>query len=263
MAETMIVDADELFEEDNIPTESEETPSVEVTESETPPEPKEEEVEIEVEGKTPTVDKEQTEVARLRNQIQELQTQLLNLAAQPKEVPVAPKEKPKEEELTRSQLAKIIQENADNPEVILNVMDYIAEQKTKKVKNEAFEELSQSNWEREIAGNANQILAEDKDGYIKSNPNVKDKIDQVKRNLKWDNHPAGDLAAYALIRFSEGLTNEVKEAVKEETPKPNMGKMDRTKVTSPPAQGKKKLTSEQLAMAKKLGVKPETYARFV
>jgi hypothetical protein len=172
---------------------------------------------------------------------------------------------PKEEErLTKAQLKQILVENADNPDVLLNVVDYIAEQKTKEVKKQAFEELNNSSWERELAGTANQVLAEDKDGYLAKNPQVKDKIGQVMKNLRLEKHPAGALAAYALIRFGEGLGGSAAPAEKAVEKAANKGKMDKTRTPAKVAAGNKKLTPEHLEMAKKLGIKdPNLMARFI
>lgn len=267
MAETIVIDADEAYESSQ-KAEPDAAEGVEEVSEAAAEEGAEGtgDVEIEVEGKKTQIDSEGSEVGQLRGQIRELQDELLRVSARLQQ-PVPEVKAPKEEEqLTRAQLAQIIAENSDKPEVLLNVIDYMAEQKTKAVKNEAFKELSESNWHREIAGSANQVLMEDRDGYIAANPRIKEKIGQVAKNMKWENHPAGALAAYALIRLGEGFVSQ-EEAKKVSAGKPQKetktASMDKTRSLSA---GKKnnKLTAEHLEMAKRLGIKdPNLMARFI
>jgi hypothetical protein len=257
MAEAMIIDADSFDM-----TEPAESETVEIeTEDKVEKEPsKEEEISIEVEGKGPSVETEDSKVAKLEAMVRELQGEILKVSQQPK---VAAIETPKEEKLTRQQLMQILEQAPEDrkTEVMLNIVEYMAEEKTKAVKKEAFEELNQSQWHREVAGTANRVLIEDKDGYIAAHPGIQTQIDEVTRNLRLGDNPAGRLAAYAMIRFGEGLGKEtpVEPAKGKELPK---GKMDKTR---PPLTNTKTsgLTAEHYEMAKKLGVKPETMARFV
>lgn len=271
MADSIIIDADEAYEglrQGEVEGKEGETSSNAAGTAEESA--GDEGVEIEVEGKKPSIEAETSEVGGLKAQIQELQQELLHMSSRmqaAQQVQAAPKEAPKEEQLSRAQLAQIIAENQDKPEVLLNVIDYMAEQKTKSVKEQAFKELSESNWTREIAGNANQVLAEDRDGYIAANPQVKDKISQVMKNMRWEGHPAGALAAYGLIRLSESLSapKGEEEAEKAVVAAKTSAKMDKTRSLSAAAKsGSNKLTKEHLEMAKRLGIKdPNLMARFI
>jgi len=275
MSDTIIVDADSEYEssvktaeknaENTIETEPEET-EFEETES------IQDEIEIETESKTPSIETQGSEIAQLKATIKELQDQILQMSAMSAQTresvdPVKSKTvNTEEEQLTKDQLAQIIAENGDKPKVLLEVIDYIADQKAKAAKYQAFEEVSQSNWEREIAGHANQILAEDRDGYLAANPTVKNKIGQVMRNMRWEKHPAGALAAYALIRLGEGLVKKEETLSAEKEKKLSSGKMDKTRLSTAIKEGgkNKKLTKEHLEMAKRLGVKDvNLMARFI
>lgn len=215
------------------------------------------EVEIEVEGKGTKIESEDSKVSSLEAQIRELTNEVLKLSATKKE-PVPDVVKPKtEERLTRGQLVQIMKEHADDPEVMLNVIDYLADQKTKEVRDETVKDLNYKQWHSNLAGTANRILAEDQDGYLKSNPQIKQQLKEAATNLGLSDHPVGELAAYAIMRLGE----QVKGNKAPEKEVPNKGKMDKTKA-KPPIE-KTGLNADQLAMAKKFGVKPETYAQFV
>lgn len=273
MAETIIIDADDDSYE-GYSAEEDQGTAVEITDDESPPTGDDskissEEDEVEVEGKQTTVSTEKDEVSRLKDEVRELRSALLQTVQQVKQAP-AVTTAPKEEKVTKAQLIQILNENKDpetgniRPDILMNVLDYLVDERTTEVKQKAFEELNQSSWEREIAGVSNRVLNEDK--YLAQNPDLNAKIDEIANNLKLGGHPAGRLAAYALIRLSAGDESNA-APVTSAVPKnrtANSGKMDKTHVGNISAKSKStKLTQEQLQMAKRFGVKPETYARFV
>lgn len=226
----------------------------------------EDELEIEVEGKGKGVDKEESEVVKLRSEVSSLKDEILKLVSQKPDKVIELKDD-KKEKLTHSQIVGILSENKDKdnfPEILANVVQYIAENTAADVKNKTMEEVSHKQWASNLSGLSNQILSSDDDGYLAANPKIKDELDDMAKNMGLSDHPVGKLAAYSIYRLIEG-----NKAVKEKRAKGDITKgsetrtrtMDKTRVSS--NAGKVTLDASQLAAAKKFGVKPETYAMFV
>lgn len=271
MAESIVIDADEAYEAQESAevvkdaSDAEGVSAGAADASAVGEQDKEDEVEIETESEASSVETPNNEIGQLKTTIRELQDQLLQMSARVREPAEAVKPKVEEEQLTRAQLAQIISENSDKPEVLLNVIDYMTEQKTRAVKKQAFEELSHSNWEREIAGVANRILTEDRDGYLAANPDAMKKAIQIAKNLRLEGHPAGVAAAYSLVRLIESLSGKEEKVVVPSVKKVSSSKMDKTRSLAESKRGSnKKLTKEHLEMAKRLGVKDvNLMARFI
>lgn len=228
---------------------------------------KSQEDEVVIEGKETTVEvkKDDTE-STLRREISELKDEVLRLSSR-KETPKETK-KDDSEKLTRGQIVAILKEHKDDPEVLLNVIEHMAEQKGAALRDETLKDVSYRQWHGHLAGVSNQILDEDADGYLAANPKVKSGLDSYAENLGLKDHPVGKLAAYAIMRLSESAKAKPKEDVKEskvgekKETLTNKGKMDKTR-TFDKLDKNYGLTPEQLQVAKKFGVKPETYAKFV
>ena len=227
----------------------------------------EDDVEIEVEGKGKQVDKEESETSKLQKEISTLKDQILELATRRKEKVIEPKDE-KKEKLTHAQIVGILKENkdADNfPEILANVVHYIAENTASEIKNKTMEEVSQKQWASNLSGTANRILSEDKDGYLAANPKVKSELPEMAKNMGLQDHPAGELAALAIYRLLEGAKAKDEDSksdkTKESKPSNSTRVMDKTRISS--QSSKVTLNATQLAVAKKFGVKPETYAMFV
>jgi hypothetical protein len=88
-------------------------------------EKKEPDVEVEVEKKE-TISTDKSEVAELKKQLQELQGDLLKVSTTEREP--KRKEESKKEKLSRAQLVQLMKEHKDDPEVLYNISEYIAEQ---------------------------------------------------------------------------------------------------------------------------------------
>lgn len=225
------------------------------------------EPEVEVEGKTKTsIETEENESSFLRKEIAALKDEILKLSTRPKEKPpeLASKEPEKTEKLTRAQIAKIMSEHKDDPEVLLNVIDYMAEQKANEIKDTTVKDINYRQWHSNLSGVANKIISEDEDGYLAANPKVMDQLGVMAQNLGLSDHPIGNLAAYAIYRLSEMAKAKPKEdAESPKVSKPtNSRVMDKTRTSSTTSKTHG-LTADQLAVARKFGVKPETYAKFV
>lgn len=226
----------------------------------------EDELEIEVEGKEKTVDTEESEVSKLRSEVSSLKGEILKLVSQKPDKVIEPKDD-KKEKLTHSQIVGILKENkdADNfSEILANVVKYIAEDTASEIKNKTMEEVSHKQWASNLSGLSSQILSSDDDGYLAANPKIKGELDDMAKNMGLSDHPVGKLAAYSIYRLIEG-----NKAIKEKGAKGDITKgsetrtrtMDKTRISA--QTGKVALSPTQLAVAKKFGVKAETYAKFV
>jgi hypothetical protein len=238
--------------------EKEDTPEVDVKKSE-------EEFEIEVEGEEKGVVTEEKEADKLRRELADLKDEVLRLSSrreEPKQAP--PPQEAKPEKLTRGQIAKILEEHKDDPEVLLNVIDYMSEQKALEIKDTTVKDMNQHQWASNLSGIANRVLADDEDGYLAANPNVVRGLEEMAGNLGLNNHPIGKLAAYAIYRLSSAAktSSKVDDKSTKATKELKTRVMDKTR-TSGKSNKSFGLTDVQLEVAKKFGVKPETYAKFV
>ena len=227
----------------------------------------EEDVEIEVEGKGKTgVETDETEVSKLQKQVSTLTEEILKLSSRKPEK-IEPK-KEKEEKLSIEQIVGIIEDHKDKPNfatVITNAMKYIAEDVASGVKNKTMEEVSHKQWSSNLSGTANRILSEDNDGYIAANPKLKGELPDMAKNMGLQDHPAGELAAYAIYRLLEGAKAKDKDSkvdkTKESKTTNSSRVMDKTRTSA--QTGKVTLTSGHLDAIKKLGADPQLYAMFV
>jgi hypothetical protein len=238
----------------DVETEDKETPDLEI---------KDEEPEIEVEGEDKEVQTEVKETETLRREIGELKDQIIKLSSRREE----PKKEPtegKQEKLSRGQIAKILTEHKDDPEVLLNVIEYLSEQKALEIKDSTVKDMNQQQWSSQLSGVANRVLSDDEDGYLAANPKVVEGLEDMAGNLGLSNHPIGKLAAYAIYRLTNVAKAKSKEGDKPKVDKEVSSKrvFDKTRASDKVSKGYG-LTQAQLDAARKFGVKPETYAKFV
>ncbi len=219
------------------------------------------EVEVEVEGK-PKI--EDTELADLKRQLGEAKSEILQLSTTIHGLKKGTGEETKSDEkpkLSRHQIIGILKEHGQDPEVLLNVIDYLAEEKALSTRDEALKSVSQDQWSSNLRGVSNRILSEDK--YLQTNVELKSNLSEMSKNLGFADHPAGLLATYAIYRLSEfnKESSDDVESKRVETAKRVRGM---EKPRTPDAQTKQVgLSTEQLQVAKKLGVDPKLYAKFV
>jgi hypothetical protein len=243
----------QIFSVDDIDTEEVVAPEPEAE--------KPDETEIEVEGKK-DVDVEESETKKLNKELQELKGEILKLSQKKDVVPPPKAETP--EKLTRQQIVGILKEHKDDPEVLANVIEYLAEQKATDIKDSTVKDMNYKQWSSNLSGIASKILHDDEDGYLAANPKVSGSLNEYAENLGLRDHPVGKLAAYAIMRLSEQVKAKPVEDVKStkaET-KPSTRVMDKTRTFDQLSKAKG-LTADQLAVAKKFGVKPETYVKFL
>lgn len=250
------------FSVDDMDRDSTETESEEGAES-TPESA--DELEIEVEGKDKgVIETEETENDKLRKELSSLKDEILKLSARREERPPVEPTTKDPDKLTRGQISQILKEHKDDPEVLLNVIDYMAEQKAMETRDSTVKDLNYKQWHTQLAGTANRLLADDEDGYLAANPTVAKGLDDMANNLGLGNHPIGRLAAYSIYRYSELVKDRSRKDEKSSREKEITSKrvMDKTR-TSSTSSKTFGLTEAQLTVAKKFGVKPETYAKFV
>jgi len=226
-------------------------------------ETKDAEVEIEVEGEDKEVEIETKETDTLRREVSDLKDQIIKLSTRREE----PKKEPigdKPEKLTRGQIAKILTEHKDDPEVLLNVIEYLSEQKALEIKDSTVKDMNHQQWSSQLSGVANRVLSDDEDGYLAANPKVVAGLEDMAENLGLTNHPIGKLAAYAIYRLTNVAKAKSKEGDKPKVDKETTNKrvFDKTRTSDKVSKGYG-LTQTQLEVARKFGVKPETYAKFI
>ncbi len=224
--------------------------------------PEESEEEVEIEGKDTKIVKEpESETVLLRREIRELKDELLKSVSK-KESPT--KTDDKEDIITDGQLIKLLEDHKDQPHVMLNIMKHVAEQQAKTTRDATLKDVNHRQWHSNLSGIAKKIMADDEDGYLAANPKVVSSLEEYMTNLGLSDHPVGKLAAYAIIRLSEVVKAKAEKVDKTTTvkAKETTKSMDKTR----PFDKLEKtlgLSPEHLAAAKKFGVKPETYAKFV
>ena len=233
--------------------------------------PDEDEPEIEIEEKTKV---EVSETAELKRLLADTQKDLLKVSQSLHDLTTKEKETPKgkEEKLTRSQVVNILKEHKDDPEVLFNVIDYLAEEKAVSTRDKTLEDVNRKTWEGNLSGLSGRILAEDK--FLSTKPEHRGIVAEYARNLGLDNHPAGHLAAHAIYVLSE-LNKDpstlfsvygkpTSEANSERVDAIKRTKtLDKTKTPSAKVGGGVGLSSEEAEIAKKFGVNPKLYARFL
>ncbi len=225
--------------------------------------PKLDDDEVEIEGKRAKVEVEETELSKVRKELQDVKDELLKVSVR-KETKPDTKKVDVPEKLTRSQIVGILKEHKDDPEVLLNVIEHMAEQKAEATRDTTLKDVNYRQWHSNLSGISNRILSDDEDGYLAANPKVKNGLDEYAENLGFKDHPVGKLAAYAIMRLSETVKAKPKGDDKstEGDKGKDKGKMDKTRAFDK-LDKNLGLTPEMLAAAKKFGVKPETYAKFV
>ena len=233
--------------------------------------PDEDEPEIEIEEKTKV---EVSETAELKRLLADTQKDLLKVSQSLHDLTTKEKETPKgkEEKLTRSQVVNILKEHKDDPEVLFNVIDYLAEEKAVSTRDKTLEDVNRKTWEGNLSGLSGRILAEDK--FLSTKPEHRGIVAEYARNLGLDKHPAGQLAAHAIYVLSE-LNKDpstlfsvygkpTSEANSERVDAIKRTKtLDKTKTPSAKVGGGVGLSSEEAEIAKKFGVNPKLYARFL
>lgn len=180
-----------------------------------------------------------------------------------------PKQEAPPETLTPDQIKQLLKEHGDDPEVMYNLVQYIAGQSSREQTN--VNELSQ--------------LKKQSDNYVYQRwPSMADesselfqKTHETAKSLRVADHPLGDYLALATL-ICEELPNIQKQSYEEGRTSALKGKAEKTRkqtiktnVLTPSGSGKEKetggeLPSEFLATAKQMGMSPsqrKVYATLV
>ncbi len=212
----------------------------------------------------------QTQVTDFRKKLEEAEKRELELAQQlqnirrqtaPLDV-VKPPDAPEGEKLSRTQLLAIVKEHKDDPEVLLNVIDYISEQKALGIRDKTVEDIDQRTWHTNLSSIENRAISEDP--VLSKRPDIVEKLPAMAAALRIDKHPFGRYLAYLAYRAGNDTGGAAEaaaaaEATRVEDLKKKKG-LDPTKV---PTKKTVTLTKEQADMAQRFGVSPQTYARFI
>jgi hypothetical protein len=224
----------------------------------TPDETEEEEVEEEEEEDEQAlsevqeqVKKESEHLQNLKDSIKAEQTRLHSIRQEKQEAKAGDEETP----LTDAQLMGILEEHKDDPATMLNVIKYVSKQRDAEVIDSA--EISRSKKEIDTALTQNFPDLAINDSELRTN------IDSVKKTLRCDDHPYGDLfgVAVSIYRDLDVIRKEAFEAGKNEAlgVKANDKRVKgiKEKKLAPKGKGSKQkeegsLTSDQVETAKRI-----------
>ncbi len=205
------------------------------------------------------------ENAELKRQLLAISEELKKLKDDKKEKPVEAPKEPKEPKepggLDYSQIASLIREHGDNPEVLANIISYVAQAEASrvasKIRDEAIERVTFQQWYNSVKTASDAIVHQ----LLTKKPDLEPMIPVVAERLALDHHPAGRLSAALLLLHAMDMQNEKKDAVDTRRVEELKTKksLDKTRGSS----GTSKLTKEQLEVANRLGIDPDTYAKFL
>lgn len=241
----------------------------------------EDEVEIVVEGEEPLVvtkttegeepdelTKLQTDATELQRKLQEAEQRELRLAQdlQNARRTTAPavEEKPtkvNEEKISHTQLVAIIKEHGSDPEIMANVISHMAKQEALSIRDKTVEDIDQRTWHQNLSSIEGRAIAEDP--VLSKRPDIVDKLPAMAAALKLDKHPFGRYLSFLAYRAGNEITTDVATDAAEATRVADLEKkkgIDKTKTL-----GKKSITmtKEQSDIAKRFGVSPQLYAKFI
>jgi hypothetical protein len=217
--------------------------------------------------------KVEEDIKAIRSELDSLKKDKKNLQIALHKERQGKKEAPKDDVvLTDKQLQSIIEENPDNPEVLLRVTRYMAEKIAKGEKAAAISEVDVSQKSKAV----NKLLLDRYPALADDSSEMRTEIDQVKESLGIADSPFGDAFAVG-VRVVENLptllTNAYekgkKDALGTVAEKKRGDKIDDTKL-SPKGSGKStvvtELTADQSSTAKQLNLSPSAakiYAKLV
>ncbi len=240
----------------------------------------EDEVEIVVEGEEPQVAKTtdgeapdeltklQTDAAELQRKLQEAEQRELRLAQDLQAVrrvtaPVV-EEKPTkvdEEKISHAQLVAIIKEHGSDPEIMANIISHMAKQEALSIRDKTVEDIDQRTWHQNLSSIESRAIAEDP--VLSKRPDIVEKLPAMAAALKLDKHPFGRYLSFLAYRAGNEVTTDASTDAAEATRVADLEKKKGIDKTKTP--GKKSITmsKEQSDMAKRFGVSPQLYAKFI
>ena len=210
----------------------------------------------------------QTDAAELQRKLSEAEQRELRLAqdlqaARRTTAPVVEPATTKvdEEKLSRAQLIAIIKEHGSDPEIMANVISHMAKQEALSIRDKTVEDIDQRTWRQNLSSIEGRAIAEDP--ILSKRPDIVDKLPAMAAALKLDKHPFGRYLSFLAYRAGNEVTTDATIDAAEATRVADLEKkkgIDKTKTSS-----KKSVTmsKEQSDMAKRFGVSPQLYAKFI
>lgn len=242
--------------------------------------PPEDDLEVVVEGEVPPTgsDKErppdeltklQTSLTDLQRKLQDAEQRELALAQElhTTKKGAAPATKSVDdtgdEKITRAQLVSIIKEHGSDPEIMANVIQHIAAQEARTIRDKTVEDIDQRNWATNLTSIEGRAIAEDP--ILSKRPDIIAKLPSMAEALRLDKHPMGRYISYLLYKAGSdaGESDPGKTAAAEATRVADLEKNKGLDKTKTPAKKQVTLSKDQADMADRLGVSRNLYARFV
>jgi len=162
-------------------------------------------------------------------------------------------------QLTKAQLKQILEDNKDDPDTLMNVVEYIAEQTATGISSEKVNAAEVNRKKGEL----DSLLADRYPDINDPGSDIRVEVDAAKKNLGLETHPYGDYFATAAIVF-DGLPDLLEDAYKkgkgetgdtaEEKRKKDI-KAKKLPTSKGKATGGESLTASQLETAKQMGLK--------
>ena len=240
--------------------------------------PAEEEVEIEVEEEAEkSADKGpdlKAENERLQQQLLDVGNDIRSLKAQMEDREEEPKKGKKQaavpegDEISDEQLLAVMEEHKDNPGVLLRVYKHLAENAATKVatgiRDETMRNVEYQQWHRELRTHNDGVMGP----VYQGNPQLKSVVSDTTKRLGLDKHPMGEVLAFSLIQYAKGQEKETGKAGEKEAKRveeiDKVKGLDKTRREGDKgSKGKISLSAEQRAVADKLGVAHDVYAKFL
>lgn len=252
------------------------SPTIQPTETKTVPE---DELEIVVEGEeTPAqvvttteqpdeLTKLQIDAAELQRKLSEAEQRELRLAqdlqaARRTTAPVVEaKSTVDEEKLSHTQLVAIIKEHGSDPEIMANVIAHMAKQEALSIRDKTVEDIDQRTWHQNLSSIETRAIAEDP--ILSKRPDIVDKLPAMAAALKLDKHPFGRYLSFLAYRAGNEVTVDPTMNAAEATRVADLEKKKGIDKTKTPNKKSITMTKEQSDMAKRFGVSPQLYAKFI
>lgn len=164
--------------------------------------------------------------------------------------------------LTKAQLTGLIEEHKDDPNTMLNIIEYVSKQAASKTKKDAVNEIEISQTKRQ----ADEFMTQNFPDVQKEGTELKGIVDETRSKLFLDDHPLSDqLTLGALIMydlenikkasFEQGKEESLKGKAEDKRKKDvNDKKLTPSGKKGGDKKGESSLTSDQEDVAKRLGL---------
>lgn len=216
------------------------------------PEDKPQEVKAEAEPSDKKAADYEKKLAEKDQELLKLSWRLEQLEKDRQEKPApSPPKKEEEQEYTDQQLKAYLEEHDNSPEAQIQVHNYIAKREARKERAAAEQAFAATATAKEFRDLEAQVLGKRSD---LEDPVIVGKVRNLRSSLNLDQHPGGNLLAYALFKLYETESAvQKKDAQEARDKKARAANLDRSK--TPPKPKEHGLTPEHLAVAEKLGLK--------